>query len=110
MKSWETHWDRSIHAQGDCFEGEVETKSYDKKLFLVFKYHEICVAPHMSSILMICSKTQMLLLISLLYLLTHGPIINCLNEYFFININFFTSMFKLMQLHFKTVYKSMMIT
>jgi histone-lysine N-methyltransferase SETMAR len=22
MKSWETHWDRCIHAQGDCFEGD----------------------------------------------------------------------------------------
>jgi len=23
MKSWETHWDRYIHTQGDCFEGRV---------------------------------------------------------------------------------------
>jgi hypothetical protein len=22
MKSWETHWDRRIHAQGDYFEGD----------------------------------------------------------------------------------------
>jgi len=22
MKSWETHWDRCIHAQGDYFKGE----------------------------------------------------------------------------------------
>jgi hypothetical protein len=33
MKSWETHWDRCVLAQGHHYE-ETETRSYGKKLFL----------------------------------------------------------------------------